>query len=125
MLKSKDRILLEGMHFHGYVGVNEFEKNDGQPFQVDLQLFCDHLQACETDQLEHTVDYGKVFDLVASTVEQARYGLIERLAGKIAENLLSAFALIQAVEVTVRKPKAPVKGDFDAMGIKILRERKD
>jgi dihydroneopterin aldolase len=125
MFEKYDRILLEGMLFHGYVGVNDFEKKDGQPFQVDLQLFCDELQACETDRLEQTIDYGKIFDLVASTVEQAHFDLIERLAGKIAENVLSAFTLVKAAEVTVRKPKAPIKGNFSAMGVQIFRERKD
>jgi len=125
MKEKYDRILLEGMLFHGYVGVNDFEKKDGQPFQVDLQLFCDKLLACETDQLEQTIDYGKVFDLVAATVEQAGFDLIERLAGQIAENVLSAFKLVKAADVTVRKPKAPVRGTFSAMGVRIFRERKD
>jgi dihydroneopterin aldolase len=124
-MKKYDRILLEGMLFHGYVGVNDFEKKEGQPFQIDLQLFCDELPACETDRLEHTIDYGKVFDLVASTVGQARYNLIERLAGQIAKNILSAFSLVKAADVTVRKPKAPVNGCFDAMGVRIFRERKE
>jgi dihydroneopterin aldolase len=125
MNEKHDCILLEGMLFQGYVGINDFEKINGQPFQVDIQLFCEKLLACETDRLEQTVDYGKVFDLVASTVEQARFDLIERLAGKIAEDVLSAFPLVHAADVTVRKPKAPVKGDFSAMGVHIFRERKD
>jgi len=125
MKKKYDRILLEGMLFHGYVGVNDFEKKDGQPFQIDLQLFCDQLLAGDTDQLEQTIDYGRVFDLVAATVGQARFDLIERLAGQIAEDVLSAFKLVKAADVTVRKPKAPVSGNFTAMGVRIFRERKD
>lgn len=118
-----DQIRLEGMEFHGHVGVHSFEKMDGQPFILDVVLFCRHLQACESDHLEDTVDYGDVFTHVARIVETADYDLIEKLAGEVAAVLLEKFDLADAVEVTVRKPKAPIQGRFSAVGVNIRRER--
>ena len=124
VIKWRDRILLEGMVFHGYVGVNGFEKEKGQPFQIDLELLTSQLPACESDRLDQTIDYGKVYELVSMIVQNARCDLIERLAGMIAEEVLDNFPQSQAVDVTVRKPKAPVNGEFSAMGVRIYRERR-
>jgi 7,8-dihydroneopterin aldolase/epimerase/oxygenase len=118
-----DCILLEGMRFFGHVGVLESEKRQGQDFQVDLFLEFLRIPACETDKLEDTVDYGHVFDTVRHVVEPARFDLIERLAGEIATRVLADHGSVLAVTVTVRKPHAPIEGRFDAMGVRIRRER--
>lgn len=123
MNKNYDRILLEGLVFEGFVGVHDFEKKNGQPFQIDLELVCPRLAACDTDRLDQTIDYGKAYELIGSIVRSASCDLIERLAGMIAAAILDSFPLAAAVDVTVRKPQAPITGQFSAMGIRIYRER--
>jgi 7,8-dihydroneopterin aldolase/epimerase/oxygenase len=123
MLDQHDRILMEGMIFDGHVGVHDFEKTNGQPFQADVILYSRHLPACETDQLDQTIDYGTAYQLVGDTIRSADCDLIEKLAGLIAENLLNHFPLADAVDVTVRKPQAPLQGRFKSMGVRILRVR--
>ena len=123
MEKWSDRILLEGMVFHGHVGVNEFEKKNGQPFRIDIELFFSALQACETDRLDQTIDYSQVYKLIGLIVHNAHCDLIERLAGLIAESLFASYPLVMAADVTVRKPEAPIDGEFSAMGVRIYRER--
>jgi dihydroneopterin aldolase len=49
--------------------------------------------------------------------------LIEKLAGLIAADLLATYELACAVEVTVRKPQAPINGQIRAVGVTIRRER--
>jgi len=121
--QSFDRILLEGMRFHGRVGVLDAEKAQGQEFRVDLALEFLRIPACDDDRLDHTVDYGRVFEMVRRIVESARFDLIERLAGEIAARTLVEFPSVLAATVTVRKPDAPVRGRFDGMGVSIRRER--
>ncbi len=123
MKNKQDQILMQGMVFRGYVGVLDFEKENGQDFEIDVRLFCRRLAACESDLLEQTIDYGEAFALIRQIVETARFNLIERLAGEIAKVLLDRFIGASGVEVTVRKPHAPLKGQFSAMGIQIYRER--
>ena len=118
-----DRILLEGMRFHGHTGVLDFEKRDGQEFLIDLALEFSTIRACETDRLEDTVHYGFVFETVRQVVEESRFDLIERLAGEIAARVLARYPAVLSVDVTVRKPQAPVQGRFNAMGVRIRRER--
>lgn len=123
MTSYGDKIIMEGMVFHGHVGVLDFEKANGQSFVLDITFYCRQIDACSTDRLDQTVDYSQAYELARSIVEQADCDLIERLAGILAEAMLKNFPLALAVEITVRKPQAPIQGEFKAMGVQIIRER--
>lgn len=118
-----DRIYLKGMSFYGYTGVFPFEKREGQKFLVDLTLFFRRIPGVVTDEIGDTVHYGEVFDAVKFIVENSAYDLIEKLAGEIVFAVLSRFPLIDAAEVVVSKPDAPVEGIFDSMCVSLFRER--
>ncbi len=120
-----DMIRMEGMRFFGRTGLLDFEKRDGQIFVVDLYLYFSRLAAVETDRIEDTVHYGEVFETVRTCVEAHSYNMIEYLGGRIAQEVFRGFSAIEAIEVTVRKPDAPVNGDFDAMGVTLYRERSE
>ena len=119
-----DQILLSGLAFHGFTGVFSFEKQVGQKFIIDLTLCFQHLDAVDSDKLTDTVHYGTVFSIVKEIAEGQRYDLIERLAGEISTTLLADFSLIDAVDVVVSKPQAPVDGEFEAMRVHVFRARK-
>ena len=119
-----DHILLSGLEFHGFTGVFSFEKQIGQKFIVDLTLCFSHLNAVDSDKLTDTVHYGTVFSIVKEIVEGQRYDLIERLAGEISDTLITEFPLIDAVDVVVSKPQAPVEGEFESMRVRVFRARK-
>lgn len=123
MGKMTDQVIMQGLTFYGYVGVLPVEKEKGQPFILDVILHCDRILAAENDNLADTIHYGQAFTLIKGIVENSRCDLIEKLAGDVARALLAEYALAQAVEVTVRKPKAPVPGVFDYMGCRIWRSR--
>ncbi len=118
-----DKIMARGLEFQARHGVLAAEKESPQSFLVDLDLFLDIKAAAEQDNLALSVDYDKVFHLVKNIVENQSYNLLETLAEKIAHALLDSFAALQAVEVQVSKPDAPVKGNFDYFAVKIRREK--
>jgi dihydroneopterin aldolase len=122
-----DRLSLVGMRFNGRHGVLPHEKVDPQPFEVDLVLHTDLRMAAESDDLAATTDYGALFDLVRAIVEGHSFDLIEALAGAIARAALAATdpARVEAVEVRVRKPKAPLSGAFETVEVAILRRREE
>lgn len=121
--EKSDQIILSHMVFFSHVGVLDFEKMNGQSFDVDVTLICQRIRATDTDKLSETIDYGMVYQVVKETTESARFDLIERLAGAVAEAVLEAFPRVDAIEVLVRKPSAPIDGQFAYMGVKIYRER--
>ncbi|MDD2510449.1 MAG: dihydroneopterin aldolase [Syntrophomonas sp.] len=118
-----DKIIARGLEFQACHGLLPAEKETPQKFLVDLDLFLNLRAAAESDDLALTVDYDKVFHLVENIVEKQSYNLLETLAEKIAATLLDSFAALQAVEVQVSKPDAPVKGNFDYIAVKIRREK--
>lgn len=118
-----DRICLTGLSFYGYTGCFDFEKQNGQTFLVDLTLCFSELRAARTDILSDTVHYGEVFEVVKDIVENGRFNLIEYMAGRIVSDLLDKFSEIEAVETVVSKPDAPVEGVFQAMSVRIFRDR--
>lgn len=120
-----DRLSLIGMRFMGRHGVLAHEKVDAQAFEVDLVLHADLADAAERDELEATVDYAALFDLVRALAEGPSVNLIEALAGTIATAVLAATdpRMVTAVEVRVRKPDAPIDGTFDTVEVAITRRR--
>ncbi len=119
-----DAILLEGMRFYAYHGVNPEERALGQRFIVDIALAVDLRKAGLSDDLADTVSYSAVFKLVRRTVEGEPRKLIEAVAEAIATGILADFAPVTRVTVTVRKPEAPLRGAMlDTAGVRLTRER--
>jgi dihydroneopterin aldolase len=120
-----DRLSLLGMRFQGRHGVLPQEKVTEQPFEVDLVLHADLRAAAERDDLAATVDYAALFDLVRQIVEGRSFDLIEALAGAIARAVEASTdpSLVEAIEVRVRKPQAPIDGAFDTVEAALVRRR--
>lgn len=117
-----DRITLTGVTAYGHHGVLEHERRDGQEFVVDLVLTLDLSGAAATDELGRTVNYAEVAAEVVEVVQGEPHDLIETVAGLVAERVL-ARPLVEAVEVTVHKPQAPVGVPFGDVAVTLVRER--
>ena len=118
-----DRITLSGITAVGFHGVLDFEKRDGQPFTVDATLYTDFADAAAGDDLEKTTNYALVVDLIHRHVTNGSLDLIETLAVNIAEGILAMFELVEAVEITVSKPQAPIELPFGNVAVSVFRER--
>ena len=92
---------------------------------MDITLYSDLKRPGRTDNLEDTVNYSKAAKCVARVMEEGPYDLIERVAARVAQQLLEDFSLVEQVTVLLKKPQAPVKADFDYMAVEITRTRKD
>ena len=116
-----DQIKVTGIKAFGYHGVFDHEAQNGQDFFVDLELSVDLSAASKSDDLNDTIDYGSLADLVVEEITGERVELIERLAGRIADRIKSQFAEIEQVAVTVHKPKAPVSAQVADISVTISR----
>jgi dihydroneopterin aldolase len=118
-----DRIILEGMQFYGYHGVNPEERVLGQRYVVDLTADLDLRRAGETDRLEDTVSYSHIYRTVRAVMEGEPRNLLESAAQAIADSVLAEFQ-VEAVSVTVKKPNPPVRGSsIDLAAVQIHRVR--
>ena len=114
-----DLITITGIKAFGYHGVFEHEAANGQDFFVDVELRVNLDKASESDVLKDTVDYGAITDAVVSEITGERVQLIERLAGRIADRVLSEDARIKSVAITVHKPNAPVSAPVQDISVRI------
>jgi dihydroneopterin aldolase len=123
-MDARDEVLLEGLRFYAYHGVNPEERAQGQRFVVDVSLFTDLRGAGQSDDLERTINYSAVYKRIRAIVEGSPRNLIEAVAEEIAAVLMVDFPLARAVTVTVRKPEVALKGAMlDTAGIRIHRVR--
>ncbi|MBQ7689490.1 MAG: dihydroneopterin aldolase [Clostridia bacterium] len=118
-----DRIVIKDLKLYGYHGVNPEEKENGQPFVLDITAELDLSVPCETDNVEDTVSYAKIIKTVASVFNREKYDLIEKAARVTADAVLDAFPKVDAVEITLKKPEAPVKAAFAYVAVSIRRDR--
>ena len=116
--------MLHNMIFYGFHGVSPAEKETGRRFEVDLELFLDLSRAEQSDRLKDTVNYKEVYQTVHDIMTGERFSLIEAVASRIADEILTKFKPDQ-VRVRVRKKIPPVPGNLDDIEVEIERKSSD
>lgn len=119
-----DKMTLHRMEYYGYHGVFEEERKLGQRFYIDLELELDLQGAGQNDDLNQTVNYAEVHELVKNIVEIKSFKLIEALAEYIASSVLDTYTVINAVTVKVTKPHPPFDIHFQGVTVELRRTRK-
>jgi dihydroneopterin aldolase len=102
------KVLLEGMEFYARHGYYEEERKIGNKYSVDVMLELDLTDAGASDKLEDTVNYEKVYKLVADVMSIDAM-LLEHLAGKMVK-VLKDLPRVDSVTVRVSKYNPPIKG---------------
>jgi 7,8-dihydroneopterin aldolase/epimerase/oxygenase len=118
-----DRIELRGLKVRGNHGVFEHERRDGQDFVVDVTVWMDLTAAARSDDLADTLHYGELAQNVAAIVGGEPCDLIETVAARVAEDVMTD-ARIQAVEVVLHKPQAPIPLEFADVAVVARRSRR-
>lgn len=106
---SDAQIALRGLTFFAFHGVLPEERQQGNRFVVDLVLEADISRAVCTDNLDDTVNYAEVYEVVRREMAVPSQ-LLEHVCGRIATALLDAFAPLQRVRVSVTKRNPPIEG---------------
>jgi len=118
-----DKIHVSGLEIYAYHGVFPEEKEKGQPFVLDITLEVDMKSACESDLLDNTVSYADVCDTVEETMLSKKCDLIEHAAQRVCDAVLETYPQVQAIELVLRKPEAPVKQKIAYAAVELRRER--
>ncbi len=102
-------IELEGMEFKAYHGCLEQEKVRGNFFTVDFRGELDLSAAAESDNLNDTLNYGEIYEIVAYEMSIPSE-LLENVAGRIVKSIAAAYPQFVSFSVRVSKRKPPVDG---------------
>jgi dihydroneopterin aldolase len=110
------------MRFQGRHGYYDHELENPQPFEVDVELVLNLQPAGIDDDLEKTVDYGRVYDATRQIVESTSFRLLEALAEALSHEILAEFAVTE-VGIRIRKPEVELSGPLDHASVEIWRGR--
>ena len=116
-----DLIRLQGLRLMGVHGALPEEQGRAQPFEVDVDMAVDVATAGRTDILADTVHYGEVSAAIANVVTGEQHRLLERLATRVADDVLKVDERITSVTVTVRKVRPPLPVDLASAAVTITR----
>lgn len=102
-------IELEEMRFWAFHGCLESERRNGNLFLVDFRGELDMRKAAGSDNLEDTVNYGLIYDLVKEEMSVPS-DLLENVAGRIVRRIAERFPEFVRFSVRVSKRRPPVEG---------------
>ena len=119
---ADDAILIEGIEIPAALGVTAAERAMRRPVRIDLEAGCSLHASGQSDRIEDTLDYGKLFEVLQQVVTEREHQLVEALGERIARALFASFGEIEWVTLHIRKPN-PLAGVLDYVGVRLTRYR--
>ena len=117
-----DKITIKDLEIYANHGVFPEENILGQKFLVTAVLHTSTRQAGLTDDLTDSVHYGEVSHLIKKIVTENTWKLVEKIAEETAYAILTTYPLVSQVDLTVKKPWAPVGLPLDTVSVEISRK---
>ena len=116
-----DYIEIEDLEIFAKHGVLSAENQLGQKFLVSTKLYTDTAKAGLTDCLDYSIDYATVCAYITDYMQANTFKLIEAAAENMVNDLLLSFPIIQKIDMTIKKPWAPVGLPLKTVSINISR----
>lgn len=116
-------VFLKDIHCYAYHGVAPQENLIGNEYIINLKLKVDISKAAQTDEVEDTVSYADVHDVIKNEMAIPSK-LLEHVGRRIIEKLFMTFPTIEEVEFQLSKRNPPMGADIDVAGIEVYCSRK-
>lgn len=116
-----DIVFISDLDIDTVIGIFDWEREIRQTVRLNVEMNTDVRRAALTDRIEDALDYKAVSKRLIAFVEKSEFGLVETLAERCAEIILSEFP-VQWVRLRLDKPGA-VRGSR-SVGILIERGHK-
>ena len=109
----------------GKHGIYDHEKQKDQEFLVDIHI---NISTFSEDDINKTLNYEEIVNLVKKIVNTESYDLIETLAKHISEQIAFKYvkseATLQEIKVTVHKPDTILKDMTEGIAVSYCEEFK-
>jgi len=102
-------ISLKGITLNAPVGWYEKEREQGNNFEIDVSVWLETKNAGKSDDLEQTVDYQALYDIVNEIMDRPAK-LIEHKGHVIAETIIERYPLVETVKISISKINPPIQG---------------
>ncbi|MBE6343651.1 MAG: dihydroneopterin aldolase [Lentimicrobiaceae bacterium] len=112
------KITIENMEFYAYHGHFEEEQKIGTWFSLDLIMNVDTSKAEFSDELEDTVDYSAVYQVVKEQM-MIPSKLLENVGRRILDTIKVRFPDVNDALLKVRKMNPPLGGKMDFVALEL------
>lgn len=109
-------IKVYGIRTYSYHGCLPEETKIGGYFEIDIDLWVDFKKAALEDDLQKTVNYVSVNNIVEEEMA-IRADLIETVAYRIKEKLKNTHKQIKKIRVEIKKINPPLNGDVKFVSV--------
>ena len=110
------KIILENIKIYAYHGVLPEEKILGTFYIVNAEIVADITKAAETDDLNDTINYALINDIIHAEMKISSE-LLEHVAGRIIRKIKLEFPQIQNVKIKITKTKPPMQGEMKGVSV--------
>ena len=114
-----DTIFLSEVKVQTKLGVPEWERMTPQTIILDIEIGYDLSRACQSDDVNDTIDYGAVVNRVRETLQENSFQLVEKLAEHLCQLILKEF---NALNVKIKVAKPTILPGLKALGVIIERK---
>ena len=104
------KITLHEMRFYAYHGVFPQEQRVGNQFVVELTFWADVAGSVRSDELEETISYADVYEVVKAEMAIPSQ-LLEHVVGRISRRLFEDFPRLSRLSLTLSKRNPPFPGE--------------
>jgi dihydroneopterin aldolase len=112
-------ILLENIQIYAHHGVFNQETLVGNNFVVNLKIKINLSKAVSSDNLNDTVSYALVYEVVKREMT-INSKLLEHVAGRIVSSLKKEFQEIEQIELKLSKLNPPVGGQVESASVVLI-----
>ena len=100
-----DIVYIRGLQADAVIGIYDFERAHRQNLVLDLELGTDIRPAAAGDDISLTLNYKAVTETVERFVKESDFALVETLAQRCAEMIMSEFK-VPWLRLSLSKPGA-------------------
>lgn len=118
-----DQLLIKDLEVYAHHGLFQSEKDLGQKFYLTLAISYDMSRAAIQEDLDQSIDYGKLCQQLTQWMQEETYDFIETVAYRLCKKILDQYKLVFAVELELAKPSAPVPLPLKTCAVKVHRQR--
>jgi dihydroneopterin aldolase len=115
-----DTIFLSEVKVQTKLGVPEWERMTPQTIILDIEIGYDLSKACQSDDVNDTIDYGAVVSRVRDTLKENSFQLVEKLAEHLCQLILKEF---NALSVKIKVAKPTILPGLKALGVIVERSK--
>ena len=112
------KIILKNIRTFSYHGCLVEESKIGSNYRVDLEIETDLSKSEVSDDLNDTVDYVLLNQIVVDEMA-IRSNLLEHVARRIIDSSLSKISSLTYIKIAVSKLNPPIGGDVQEVTIEI------